>query len=114
MDFFLGKTVPAFGDIVPTVLIPGAALLAIVFGIWTWIRVSAVKVGASRGGGRTDNGREYLLEEEQRGPDEVRHCGVRRVDRKAMPVVSLRSICIVHSSIIRPHVFDFVPTFSTF
>lgn len=71
MESLLGKVVPIFGDTVPTVLIPGAAILAILFGIWTWIRVSAVKVGVGGGGGRTDNGREYLLEEEQRGPEEV-------------------------------------------
>lgn len=73
MEFLLDKVVPIFSDTVPTVLIPGAAIIAIVFGIWTWVRVSAVKVGVSGGGGRTDNGREYLLEEEQRGPDEVWH-----------------------------------------
>jgi hypothetical protein len=73
MMSLLSKSVPAFSDVVPAVLIPGAAILAILFGIWTWYRVSAVTVGGTRGAGRPGNGREYLLEEEeQRGEDDVR------------------------------------------
>jgi hypothetical protein len=69
----LSKSVPVFSDVVPAVLIPSAAILAILFGIWTWYRVSAVTVGGTRGAGRPGNGREYLLEEEeQRGEDDVR------------------------------------------
>lgn len=60
-----------FSPVVPTVLIPVAALLAIAFGSWLWYRVSAIKVGNGSHGLRTENGREYLLEEEQRGEDEV-------------------------------------------
>lgn len=61
-----------FSSTVPTVLIPVSALLSIAFGIWLWYRVSAIKVGNGHHGLRTENGREYLLEEEQRGEDEVR------------------------------------------
>lgn len=60
-----------FSSTVPTVLIPVSALLSIAFGIWLWYRVSAIKVGNGHHGLRTENGREYLLEEEQRGEDEV-------------------------------------------
>ena len=67
-----------FSSAVPTILIPVAALLAIAFGSWLWYRVSAIKVGNGSHGLRTENGREYLLEEEQRGEDEVlsRQCGI--------------------------------------
>lgn len=60
-----------FSPAVPTILIPVAALIAIGFGVWLWYRVSAIKVGTGHQGLRTENGREYLLEEEQRGEDEV-------------------------------------------
>lgn len=61
-----------FSPAVPTILIPASALLAIAFGVWLWWRVSFIKVGNGHHGLRTENGREYLLEEEQRGEDEVR------------------------------------------
>ena len=60
-----------FSSAVPTILIPASALLAIAFGVWLWWRVSFIKVGNGHHGLRTENGREYLLEEEQRGEDEV-------------------------------------------
>ena len=59
------------GPIVPNVFIPASALLAIAFAILLWARVSRVKV-AGAGGQSGENGRQYLLEEEQRGEDEVR------------------------------------------
>lgn len=50
-----------------TVVIPIAAFCGIVFAIWLWKRVSNVKLNV-----RThDVGSSYLLEEEQRGEDEV-------------------------------------------
>lgn len=52
------------------VLIPLAALVGIGFAIVLWARVSQIKVGGGHGV-RSENGREYLLEEEQRGEDEV-------------------------------------------
>ena len=61
-----GATV--FSDVIVHLAIPGISLLAIVFGSWLWWRVSAVRVRA----GPSSSGREYLLEEEQRGEDEVR------------------------------------------
>jgi inorganic pyrophosphatase len=57
------------------VMIPLSAVLGIIFALWLWKRVSAVSMssgGAFRGGGR-----EYLLEEEQRGDEEVRRAGLR-------------------------------------
>ena len=60
-----------FGPIVPNVFIPAAALVSIAFAILLWARVSRVKV-AGAGGQSGENGRQYLLEEEQRGEDEVR------------------------------------------
>ena len=66
-----------FSSAVPTILIPVSALLAIAFGVWLWWRVSFIKVGSGHHGLRTENGREYLLEEEQRGEDEVRPCARR-------------------------------------
>eukprot|EP00775_Hariotina_reticulata_P003821 gene3821-4079_t len=58
-------------DIVPTVLIPVSAVLAIVFGLWLWKRVSAISLSPGQSVFRSQNGREYLLEEEQRGDDQV-------------------------------------------
>lgn len=54
--------------------IPVSALLGIVFALFLWHRVSQIKV---RGGAavRSENGREYLLEEEQRGESEVSRGG---------------------------------------
>lgn len=58
-------------DIVPTILIPASAVLAIAFGLWLWKRVSAISLVPGQNVFRSSNGREYLLEEEQRGDDEV-------------------------------------------
>jgi inorganic pyrophosphatase len=58
-------------DIVPTVLIPVSAILAIIFGLWLWKRVSAISLSPGQSVFRSQNGREYLLEEEQRGDDQV-------------------------------------------
>ena len=53
-----------------TYFIPASAVVSIIFAIWLWIRVSAVRVAPATHT-RSENGREYLLEEEQRGEDEV-------------------------------------------
>jgi len=60
-----------FGDNVANIGIPLSALLGIFFAVFLWQRVAQIKV---RGGAavRSENGREYLLEEEQRGESEVR------------------------------------------
>lgn len=71
MEAHLHSVHTVFPSAVPTILIPVSALLSIAFGIWLWYRVSAIKVGNGHHGLRTENGREYLLEEEQRGEDEV-------------------------------------------
>jgi len=63
-------SVTVFSDVFVHVAIPTISLLAIAFGSWLWWRVSAVRVRA----GPSSSGREYLLEEEQRGEDEVRGC----------------------------------------
>lgn len=51
-------------------LIPICAAIGIVFAVLMWRRVGAISMG--RAPYRAQNGREYLLEEEQRGDDEVR------------------------------------------
>ena len=71
MEAHLHSVHTVFSSAVPTILIPASALVSIAFGIWLWYRVSAIKVGNGHHGLRTENGREYLLEEEQRGEDEV-------------------------------------------
>jgi len=63
-------SVTVFSDVFVHVAIPTISLLAIAFGSWLWWRVSAVRVRA----GPSSSGREYLLEEDQRGEDEVRGC----------------------------------------
>ena len=45
----------------PHILIPGAAILGVVFAISLWIKVSKIQVG----GQSNDDGREYLLEEQR-------------------------------------------------
>ncbi len=50
--------------------IPASAVVSILFAVWLWIRVSAIRVAPATHT-RSENGREYLLEEEQRGEDEV-------------------------------------------
>jgi hypothetical protein len=61
-------------DLVPTVLIPASTVVGVVFALILWQRVSQVQLtgGSVISDGR---GREYLLEEEQRGEDEVRRRG---------------------------------------
>ena len=61
-------------DIVPNVLIPASSAVGVLFAIFLYTRVSKISMG---GGSvfRSQNGREYLLEEEQRGEDEVRPAG---------------------------------------
>ena len=61
-----------------TYFIPSAAGLSIIFAVWLWARVSAVRVAPATHT-RSENGREYLLEEEQRGEDEV-YLGAYRTD----------------------------------
>ena len=60
-----------FPDAVATIGIPLAAIAGVIFALFLWKRVSEIRVG---GGSalRSENGREYLLEEEQRGESEVR------------------------------------------
>ena len=72
------STDTVFGDAWANIGIPASGLLGIAFALFLWHRVSALKV---RGGaaGRAENGREYLLEEEQRGEAEVRSSSVWRV-----------------------------------
>ena len=53
------------------ILIPGAAILSIIFGVFLWYRVSKIQVSTGSQGLRADGTRGYLLEEEQRGEDEV-------------------------------------------
>ena len=55
---------------VATGIIISSAVVGVIFALFLWHRVSAIRVG---GGGslRAENGREYLLEEEQRGENEV-------------------------------------------
>ena len=64
-------------DLVPTVLIPTSAAVGVVFAIILWQRVSQIQMtgGSVISDGR---GREYLLEEEQRGEDEVGRRGAGR------------------------------------
>lgn len=57
--------------LVASITIPLSAVLSICFGAWLWWRVSFVSTTAGQSTIRSMNGREYLLEEEQRGDDEV-------------------------------------------
>ena len=70
-----------FGDSA-TYFIPTAAVLSIVFAVWLWGRVSTVRVAPATHT-RSENGREYLLEEEQRGEDEVHGSIYPILDRSA-------------------------------
>ena len=69
MEFLTTST--SFPDAVPTYGIPIAAILGVLFAIFLWQRVSKIRVGGESTV-RSENGREYLLEEEQRGENEVR------------------------------------------
>lgn len=53
------------------VFIPLSAAVGIAFAIFLWLRVARIKVRPSDGPQRSENGREYLLEEESRGEAEV-------------------------------------------
>ena len=64
--------VTVFGDLAPTVLIPTAAICGIIFALVLWKRVAEISLVPGASSFRASNGREYLLEEEQRGDDEVR------------------------------------------
>jgi inorganic pyrophosphatase len=55
---------PALSPTFVNVFIPLSAALGLIFAIWLWVRVSAVKVTPSNAPVRGENGREYLLEEE--------------------------------------------------
>ena len=59
-----------FTPLLVNIAIPASGLIGIAFALWLWTRVAQIKV---RGGAavRSENGREYLLEEEQRGESEV-------------------------------------------
>lgn len=61
----------AVDAIVPIILIPGAPILGILFAIWLWKRVSNIHMVGGQSVLKGANGREYLLEEEQRGDEEV-------------------------------------------
>ena len=61
---------PQFPDWVANAGIPGAALFGIIFALILWKRVSKIRVGGGAAVS-SENGREYLLEEEQRGESEV-------------------------------------------
>lgn len=63
-----------FTDGLVNALVPISAIAGILFALWLWQRVSSIHV---RGGAgvRSETGREYLLEEEQRGESEVRAPG---------------------------------------
>ena len=48
-----------------------SALAGVLFALFLWYRVSLIRVGRGDGSLRAENGREYLLEEEQRGESEI-------------------------------------------
>lgn len=58
-------------EFVGDVGIPVCAAFAIVFACWLWQRVSQIQLSTSSSVLRSQNGREYLLEEEVHGDDEV-------------------------------------------
>ena len=62
---------PLMPAIVPELFIPVASIVGILFAIFTWWRVSFIKVGS---GTRTngEEGRTFLLEEELAGEESVR------------------------------------------
>lgn len=68
---------PILPDGLAAALPPVIALLAIAFGAFLAWRVAQVKVRSGGSAAGRDAGREYLLEEEARGEDEVRFCSVR-------------------------------------
>lgn len=66
----LFEVLSVFPDAVATVGIPICAISGVVFAFFLWYRVSQIRVGGGSSV-RVENGREYLLEEEQRGESEV-------------------------------------------
>ncbi|KAL4855826.1 Pyrophosphate-energized vacuolar membrane proton pump [Chlorella vulgaris] len=62
--------VTKWGDAAINTLIPVSAAVGITFALWLWSRVAQIKVRGNAGV-RSENGREYLLEEEQRGESEI-------------------------------------------
>ena len=77
-------------DMFVNLFIPISSAAGILFAIWLWIRVSAVKVRPTDSTQRTENGREYLLEEESRGEAEVRTHVCRAM--RCAPISSYRSV----------------------
>jgi hypothetical protein len=57
-------------DAVIAAFIPVSAVLAILFGVFLWKRVSAIQLTGSSAVLRSQNGREYLLEEGESGSGE--------------------------------------------
>ena len=58
--------------LVPTILIPSSCAVGMLFAVFLWLKVAKVKVaGHTAAAADGQNGRAYLLEEEQRGDDEV-------------------------------------------
>jgi inorganic pyrophosphatase len=57
-------------DLLPNVLIPVSAVVAILFAFFLTRRTAAVKVKSSKNSVRTENGREYLLQDEEAAGDE--------------------------------------------
>eukprot|EP00890_Picochlorum_soloecismus_P004594 jgi/Picsp_1/5135/NSC_02498-R1_vacuolar h+-translocating inorganic pyrophosphatase len=60
-----------FPDSVATLGIPISAVAGVIFAIILWHRVSQIHVGGGSASARSESGREYLLEEEQRGESEI-------------------------------------------
>ena len=89
-----------------TYFIPASAVVSIIFAVWLWIRVSAVRVAPATHT-RSENGREYLLEEEQRGEDEV--------SWEQTPVTHLAPLTLRYPLCgVRPVFVRFVPSHSRF
>ncbi len=102
----LGQVNP---DWVPTAIIPAACVIGILFAIWSWKRVAAVPVTPGQSTFRAQ-GREYLLEEEQRGDDEVR-LGTRSCAPTAPTHVCLESVSEGAASVVllpKTHVFTWL------
>ena len=69
----------------PTVtlaVIPVACVLGIIFAIILWRTVAQIQLGGSKSVLHSQNGREYLLEDEQRGDEEVCGCTVAASPRR--------------------------------
>ena len=77
------------------ILIPGAAILSIIFGVCLWYRVSKIQVSTGSQGLRADGTRGYLLEEEQRGEDEVQ-----ALDDASFMCASQAALCCIKINLI--------------